>query len=72
MPKMNTKIEIVVQNPNECAADYRDTLQKMINELQERSTITGSAFCFPTSAADGRLTTMIQWQELEPDVKQKP
>lgn len=61
--KQRVVIEIVVQGPDECAADFRKRLQGMLDELHQRDDVDGTPIVAPTASSTGRMTVIVQWQE---------
>jgi hypothetical protein len=54
-----TQIRIIKQQHGQLIGDYEKQLQVHLDDINKSS--EGAAMCFPTSDANGMLTTMIQW-----------
>jgi hypothetical protein len=57
---MKTEIRFLVQDRNEFSAEYAERLMVFVNQLPDPNPTI-----IPTSASDGRMTTMITWKETE-------
>lgn len=60
---MKTNIRIIVQNNEECAADFAERLEGICNDLAEeyKEHTDSVSIKFMTTASDGRQTATIQF-----------
>lgn len=56
-------VEIVLQGPVQSYEDYKDSLQKILDEINSKESTHRECICFPTASSSGRMCTLIQWVE---------